>query len=444
MSSTGTSFLNNTGIYSLYIDDATGNVSIGSSNNPQSSALYVQGAVVSECNLIVNGTITAVSGISICNSVYLANSNDTAALPSFSWMQQSNVGMFHPADQAVGISTSAIERFRVDNAQITINSNLRLVLQSVGGLSQYLAASNSCIGVNTSNPTQTLTVAGSLFASGYCNLLLDTFTSASTSNAPTANALSNVYATGVFASNLSVTSSNTLFPQATFASNTAIYASNTINGGNPLLTGRLDNIIVLTSGTVYTPTPGISNVRLYVIGGGGGGGGANGNGRYAGGGGAGGIGMVYLSNFVSSNTYSISIGARGTVSGTSAGGVGGTTSITVGANTFSASGGGGGGYNTTGAPALGGLGGSNFTGPFTYSNVGACGALGFAYNQLGGRGADSMFGAGGQELSSSNQAVGKPGRGFGAGGGGAVTVSGGTVRAGGLGAPGAIIVEEYF
>jgi hypothetical protein len=70
----------------------------------------------------------------------------------------------------------------------------------------FLLSSN--VGIGTSTPSRTLDVNGSITALGYCNLVIDSFTSASTSNPPTASALSNVYSRSVFGSNTAVSACN--------------------------------------------------------------------------------------------------------------------------------------------------------------------------------------------------------------------------------------------
>lgn len=573
--SAGTLFVNSNNQVLLYLDDATGSVSIGSSNNPTSTALYVRGSLTTECNVVVTGSIVAQGGVTTCNATYLANSNDTAAFPSFSWRQQSNVGMYLAGNQTIGMSTTGTERARLDGTQLMLNSNVRLTLQAPGGLGQFLAASNACIGVNTLTPAQTLTVSGSLSALGYCNLLLDAFQSGSTSNAPTAAALSNVFgfasansnyvgtnlyssnitACNAFACNLSssnlVCFSNATFgggatisswslggtwinlptsgpsgigtggPGAnpflayvnvagnwftnsivgdtayrntggrlvfgntattfamslsndqvsvfgtssnfnnvsiasnlvvagavtsavtTFASNTSVFASNTAANVNVVArTGRLIGYRVLTSGTSYVPTVGSCNLMVTVVGGGGSGGGAVGSLRYGGGGGGGGTGKVFLSNVDGALTCTYAIGAGATTTGSQAGTTGGTTSITVGTNTFSASGGAGGAAGTLATASLGGVGGNTFVGPFTLTVPGEDGSGGFTYDQFSGRGGGSLLGYGGQERFSCNVGLGNPGDGYGGGGGGAATANN-TALAGGSGAPGIIVIEEY-
>lgn len=540
----------------LYLDDTTGNVAIGTSNNPSSSALYVRGSLNAECNLSVNGSITIQGGITTCNSAYLANSNDNATFPSFSWRQQSNVGMYLASNQSVGISTASTERVRIDNTRVTVNSNMVLLLQAQGGLSQFIAASNSCIGINTSNPSDTLSVNGNVFATSnvtasnifssnltsfsnvtfgggatisswslggtwinlpttgpsglgtggpganpflaYVNSAGNWFTNSVTGDTAYRNTSgrllfgnstgnfsmsvsnnqismlgtlsnfnnvslssnlvvgSNLSVTGVVTSSVTTFSSNTsVFASnaavfgsnnfafssnaSVFASNTAVFTSNNLNSSG---FGRILDITILESGTIYTPNPTSCNLVVTVLGAGGGGGGANANLRYGGGGGAGAYGIVFLSNINPSITYTYSIGAGGTSAGNTAGTTGGTTSITIGGFTFSCSGGGGGAYSTAATLTQGGFGGSNFTGPFTIQVPGANAAGGWFYNQVSGRGGDSIYGSAGQERYSSNPGSGFSAIGYGAGGGGAAA-NNTTLRPGGNGANGLIVIQEY-
>lgn len=70
----------------------------------------------------------------------------------------------------------------------------------------YIFQSN--IGIGTSNPSYTLDAKGSVFAQGYCNLLVDSYNTTDSNKAPTLTALSNVYATALWSSNRPWTSTN--------------------------------------------------------------------------------------------------------------------------------------------------------------------------------------------------------------------------------------------
>jgi hypothetical protein len=105
----------------------------------------------------------------------------------------------------------------------------------------------------------------------------------------------------------------------------------------------------LTSGTTYTTPAVISPNTLFtftLIGGGGGGGGIATATAFGCGGGGAGVGILYINGLTPNTTYTIAIGAGGqggtyTPSATP-GAAGGTTSLTIGATTYTAAGGAGG------------------------------------------------------------------------------------------------------
>jgi hypothetical protein len=49
------------------------------------------------------------------NTQYLASSNDTSSIPSYSFRENSNTGMFHPSNDSLGFSTAGSEKVRIDN-----------------------------------------------------------------------------------------------------------------------------------------------------------------------------------------------------------------------------------------------------------------------------------------------------------------------------------------
>lgn len=201
-----------------------------------------------------------------------------------------------------------------------------------------------------------------------------------------------------------------------------------------------------TSGT-YTPTAGMSYCIIECLGGGGAGGGAAATNGATYSGATGGSGGEYARGVFTAAAIgaskSVTIGAGGSGSAGAIGGNGGNTSVGALISAF-----GGQGGNITGAETLqlliysnpGGTGGAggNFRTPGGVGQWGFAGQPSFA---LGGTGADSQYGAGGN---GNIFAAGNPGLGYGSGGGGTSNGYNGLVRAGGNGASGIVIITEYF
>lgn len=208
---------------------------------------------------------------------------------------------------------------------------------------------------------------------------------------------------------------------------------------------------------IYTPTAGTNYVDMIIVGAGGGGGGAAGaaNNTAAGaGGGAGGCIRVFTA-LTGAASYNFVIGSGG-AGGSNSGGNGnngGATSITIGANVYTASTGQGGkGQNTPGnAPTstsftAGGNGANIVASPLTgtYLNLpGNDGNAGYILNgfcAIPGLGGSSYFGSGGAITPGGGN--GANGGGYGSGGGGGYS-TGNAGKTGGNGAPGLIIIAEY-
>lgn len=206
---------------------------------------------------------------------------------------------------------------------------------------------------------------------------------------------------------------------------------------------------IFTASGTYTPTVGMIACDIECVGGGGGGGGtantAAGAATGGNGGGGGGYSLKRATAAQVGASQTVTIGAAGTA-GTNAptnGGNGGDTS--VGALCIG-KGGSGGGTSGSGAAAAGGAAG---TGDFsipgqpggirqlttTIASVGV---------NMGARGGNSArgFGAGGADIQ--GQGTGNAGQNYGGGGGGGASFNAGGAAAGGAGAPGLVIITEYF
>lgn len=223
------------------------------------------------------------------------------------------------------------------------------------------------------------------------------------------------------------------------------------DGGFAIVPGRLLSISVLTStsSSTYTTPAGCNKIFIRMVGGGGAGGSADGNTSQCGVGGGGHNG-AYLEKLVTvtpSTGYTYQCGTAGTAgsAGNNSGNAGGNSTISINGTTYTAGGGGGGNSMAAGTSVTAtsvGTFGSATNGDINVD--GANGQVGLRLSGtagLPGRGGASQFGAGGYNTSTT-QAAGQAGTGYGSGGGGAVSNTT-TDTAGGAGKQGVIIIMEY-
>lgn len=275
---------------------------------------------------------------------------------------------------------------------------------------------------------------------------------------------------GVRIRNAHATTSNAVTVQKTNGTNTPTIIKTTLKAGESLVyeegsgwvvmdaagtlktnpaTGRFLRTTVLTTGTTFTTGIDTNTIFVRMVGGGAGGAGCTSVAAAASAGGGGGAGGYAEKTFaVTPNTaYTYAIGAAGAGASGAAGGNGGDTTFAVGGTTVTAKGGTGAVVATATAAVnayAGGVGGT----VSTNGDVNSSGQPGDPGVQFlvatpvvaSGNGGDSPFGAGGKGITAvgnGNNAIG-----FGAGGGGAATGAS-TVRTGGSGTAGVIIVDEY-
>lgn len=207
---------------------------------------------------------------------------------------------------------------------------------------------------------------------------------------------------------------------------------------------------VITASGFYRPTPGTTRVQLTIIGGGGGGGSASQSpGVGAGGGGSSGV-MLEVTLGTGDRELKggpVVIGNGGTggvVGAVGTGGAGGQSSIVIDGVRYTANGGAGGTNcpaistdNVTArtVPTLG----DDVRGATRSYSIGSSGIVLGGAVWVSGDGGSTRLGAGGMGMGGT--IAGSRGLGYGSGGGGAAAQTAG--RSGGLGAPGACIIDEY-
>ena len=293
------------------------------------------------------------------------------------------------------------------------------------------------------NPTTTLTLAGSgLQVVRYCTIISGSGIAViCSSSSPTLEFCvirsSNTYA---ISGTGTLTYSNIVFEGSSSAINSTLTLVPNIS--------KTINIQTFTSTGTYTPTPGMINCIVELVGGGGaGGGGAMTNGSQVSVGCGGGGGEYAKGLFTASTigtSQAVTIGAAGTVNSGSTGGNGGTTSL---GSLITAIGGSGG---TTAGPAVatnseGTLGGTGGTGGnFRIPGCAGGGAFGATTpgGFISGQGGNSFFGAGG--ISVAPNSAGIAGLGYGAGGSGAALQIVQGSNNGGAGTNGIVIITEYI
>jgi hypothetical protein len=208
-----------------------------------------------------------------------------------------------------------------------------------------------------------------------------------------------------------------------------ILTNKTIVGG---LAGIGPSAQVFTSNGTFTIPPGITKLRVTVVGGGGAGGGGVNAGAYGAGGGSGGLAIKFLSGLTPGNTLTVTIGAAG-AGAAGNGGSGGNSSVTSGTQVISAvTANGGSGGVSSGSFASGGTGGTATGGDLNMT--GNAGGATFVAG-VGGAGAASVFG--GQTVNPPAVPVG--GQTLGSGGSGAG--NNGSTNNGGTGSAGIVIFE---
>jgi len=223
-------------------------------------------------------------------------------------------------------------------------------------------------------------------------------------------------------------------------------------GMKTLTPGRVLATRAWLTNTIYTQTPGTTQVEIWLVGGGGGSGGAaaTGSGQFSAGGGgiAGAFAYTGLIAVPASGTViTVGSGGVGAAAGNNNGSPGGVSSV---GSIISCPGGGGGAgggassYSNTvariGDPSAAPTG-ATF---LTVRGAPATNVVGFSSGLIkGGDGGASFFGTGGAGGHSVTNAAGAPGLNYGSGGGGPAIGQNGGAQSGANGFGGIVIIKEY-
>jgi hypothetical protein len=99
-------------------------------------------------------------------ATFQGRSNDTPSLPSFTWVNDSNTGLYHPGNDTVGVVTNGLERMTfASDGNIGIGTTTPVGRWHVQGTTQpVVVTSGGNMGIGT-----TLPIAGfSMHATSYC------------------------------------------------------------------------------------------------------------------------------------------------------------------------------------------------------------------------------------------------------------------------------------
>lgn len=404
---------------------------------------------------------TISGGFNLNNTGPIRESDGSASVPSYSFINETGTGFARMSAGQLGLSISGVNKVLWDVTQ-RMGSTFPLTWSSAAspfgtspdtGLSRLgvssLAIGNGTQGdisgslsATTLNTVILKQVSGNAFALEDANGVAHLFISSSvpfTNTFIQGNGSGTTFiGTGLLAVNIpdannliqfkGVTSGTINLVPAAIAGSTVLTmpgTTGTLTIGNPKFQQFTSN------GTLTIPA-GVTGAKVTVIGGGGAGGGATVT-VDGGGGGSGGIGIKYLSGLIPGNTLAVTVGAGGTGVSAAQGNAGTGSSVASGTQTITtiSTNGGGGGFAAAALSAGGAAATQGTGGDMNWGGGGGSNSV----TGLGGTGAPSMFSGGGQ---ASGGGTGNPANAPGAGGSGAAA---GGNAAGGSGAAGIVIFE---
>ena len=248
------------GVNQMTVSDSTGNIGFGTSN-PQAKVDIV-GNMKSSSNIYASvsigvGTSNQTESLQVLNKIYtlsqyLCNSNDTVSVPSYSWKEDSNTGIFHASNDSIGFSTNGAERLRItDTGNIGIgNTNPSFTLDVSGTINaSCTAGGNAILGTNSNltNGQFIHSVLGFTATSSNCGVMKYTHYGSGSSNIIqfgiwgqnnlTCTANGNV-GVGTMTPSVRLDVVGTTNSSAGYTSGTAILQSNDSQNGNWKITGN--------------------------------------------------------------------------------------------------------------------------------------------------------------------------------------------------------------